>query len=77
MEWWQAPLLALVGVALGVFASQVELIWIVGLSLAVGNAIGGWLGAHTTVTRGEGLIRAVLYAVLAVFIVKLLFFSGG
>ncbi len=63
-------------VALVVFAVQLELLWLVGLSLAVGNAIGGWLGAHTTVTRGEGLIRAVLYIVLTGFIVKLVFFSG-
>ena len=46
------------------------------VALAAGNAVGGWLGAHTTETRGEGLIRAVLYTVLAAFIVRLLLFSG-
>jgi len=60
-------------VALLVFASQVELLWIVGLALALGNSIGGYLGAHFTVTRGEGLIRLVLNLVLVAFIVKLLF----
>ena len=61
-------------VALIVFASQVEILWIVGAALALGNAIGGYLGAHFTVTRGERLIKIVLNLVLIVFIVKLLFF---
>ena len=61
-------------VALLVFASQVELLWLTGAALAVGNATGGWLGAHTTIKRGETLIRRVLYAALSVFIIKLLFF---
>jgi uncharacterized membrane protein YfcA len=60
-------------VALAVFASQVELMWAVGLALALGNAIGGYLGAHFTVSRGEHLIRLVLNLVLIGFIIKLLF----
>jgi hypothetical protein len=60
-------------VALAVFASQVELMWAVGLALAVGNAIGGYLGAHFTVSKGEHLIRLVLNLVLVTFIIKLLF----
>ncbi len=60
-------------VALAVFASQVELMWAVGLALAVGNAIGGYLGAHFTVSKGERLIRLVLNLVLVTFIIKLLF----
>ncbi len=59
-------------VALAVFASQVQIAWMMGLSLAVGNAIGGYIGAHTTVTRGERVIRIVLNTVLIVFIIKLL-----
>ena len=61
-------------VALIVFASQIEILWIVGAALALGNAIGGYLGAHFTVTRGERLIKIVLNLVLIVFIVKLLLF---
>jgi uncharacterized membrane protein YfcA len=60
-------------VALAVFASQVELMWAVGLALAVGNSIGGYLGAHFAVSRGEHLIRLVLNLVLVAFIIKLLF----
>lgn len=61
-------------VALAVFASQLELLWWTGVGLAIGNAIGGWLGAHTTVSHGERFIRQVLYLALAAFIIKLLLF---
>jgi uncharacterized membrane protein YfcA len=59
--------------ALWVFASQVEIIWVIGLALALGNALGGYLGAHFTVSRGEALVRLVLNLVLVAFIIKLLF----
>ena len=61
-------------VALGIFAANVEVFWIVGLALATGNAVGGALGARTTIKSSDGLIRRVLNTVLVVFIVKLLFF---
>lgn len=60
-------------VALFVFASQVELLWAMGLALALGNSLGGYLGAHFTVQKGEKLIRIVLNIVLIAFIIKLLF----
>jgi uncharacterized membrane protein YfcA len=58
--------------ALSIFASQVEVLWIVGLALALGNSIGGYLGAHFAVSRGEHLIRIILNLVLVAFIIKLL-----
>lgn len=61
-------------VALAVFASQLELMWWAGIGLAVGNSIGGWYGAHSTVKKGEVWIKRVMYVALSVFIVKLLFF---
>ena len=61
-------------VALTVFASQLELMWWAGIGLAVGNSIGGWYGAHTTMARGEVWIKRVMYLALSAFIVKLLFF---
>lgn len=61
-------------VALIVFASQLELLWWTGLGLAVGNSIGGWFGAHTTISHGEKLIRRVLYVALSAFVIKLLVF---
>lgn len=59
-------------VALLVYASQIQLLWMAGIALAIGNSIGGYLGAHFTITRGEKLIRTVLNIVLIAFIVKLL-----
>lgn len=60
-------------IALFVFASQVELLWAMGLALALGNSLGGYLGAHFTVQKGEKLIRIILNIVLIAFIIKLLF----
>lgn len=61
--------------ALLVFAAQVDIVWTVGLALALGNAVGGWLGARTSIGRGERWIRAVLYLAVIALVVKLLFFS--
>lgn len=62
-------------IALIVFASQVQILWALGACLGVGNAIGGWLGTHLTISKGEKLIRIVLNVVLVIFVIKLLFFS--
>lgn len=59
--------------ALLVFASKIELLWIIGIALAVGHAIGGYLGAHFSIRGGERLIRRVLNFVLVIFVIKLLF----
>lgn len=61
-------------VALAVFASQVDIEWTLGIALAAGYALGGWLGAHSAVTRGETLIKRVFYLAIAAMAVKLLFF---
>jgi uncharacterized membrane protein YfcA len=60
-------------VALLVFASQVELVWLAGIVLAVGNSIGGYLGTHFMVRSSERMVRLVLNLVLVAFIIKLLF----
>jgi uncharacterized membrane protein YfcA len=62
-------------VALLLYASQVEILWVVGAALALGNGIGGYLGAHMAISKGEKLIKTVLNLVLIAFIIKLLFFS--
>ena len=61
-------------VALAIFASQVPIMWAAGAALAVGTSIGGYMGAHFSVVRGEQLIRRVLNIVLIIFIIKLLLF---
>ncbi len=60
--------------ALLVFASQVEILWMLGLCLALGNSLGGWLGARVSIDRGDNTIRLLFNAILIVFIIKLLFF---
>ena len=57
-----------------IFASNVEILWLAGISLAVGNSLGGWVGAHFSVTKGASLIQTMLNSVLVIFIIKLLFF---
>ncbi len=59
-------------VALAIFADKGQVLWLLGAALAVGTTAGGWIGAHYTVKRGEGLIRVVLNVVLVVMAVRLL-----
>lgn len=66
--------LVFTAVALFVFASEVPIAWDAGVALALGNAIGGWMGAHATMAKGEKFIKRALIAVLAAMAVKLLFF---
>lgn len=61
--------------ALAVFASQLQLVWVAGIALAIGNSIGGWLGVHWSISKGEAAIRGVFNLVLVLVVVKLLFFS--
>ena len=58
--------------ALAIFAWQSQILWLVGLTLAVGNGAGGWLGARVTLSRGEGLIRAVFVIAVAAMAASLL-----
>lgn len=60
-------------VALAIFADKGQVLWLLGAALAVGTTAGGWIGAHFTVKRGEGLIRVVLNVVLVVMAIRLLF----
>lgn len=59
--------------ALAVFAVRGNVAWVPGISLAAGNAIGGWVGSHIAVKKGERLIRIIFNAALVVLAIKLLF----
>lgn len=61
-------------VSLAVFAAQVKIEWILGIALAAGYAVGGWLGAHASIGGGEKLIKKVFYLALVAMAIKLLFF---
>jgi uncharacterized protein len=61
-------------VSLGVYAANVKIEWTLGLALAAGYAIGGWLGANAAIAKGEALIKRVFYLALVAMAIKLLFF---
>ncbi len=58
--------------ALAVFAVRGNVAWIPGISLAAGNAIGGWVGSHIAVKKGERLIRIIFNTALIILAIKLL-----
>lgn len=62
-------------VSLAIFAARVEIAWLAGTALLIGNVVGGWLGAHMAVSRGENLIRRVFAVAVLAMVVKLVFFS--
>jgi uncharacterized membrane protein YfcA len=55
-----------------VFSLTGNVNWGFGLSLAFGNAFGGWWGAKASVKGGEKLIRYVLAFAIGLMAVKLL-----
>lgn len=61
--------------ALGVFLWKGMVHWPFGISLAVGQALGGWLGATAALERGEGFVRAMLAAAVLLTAIKLLWFA--
>jgi len=58
--------------AMVVFMINGQILWGLGLLLAVGNAGGGWLAARLAIERGAGLVRWFLIAVVTVSAAKLL-----
>ncbi|MFW0786561.1 TSUP family transporter [Gordonia sp. CPCC 206044] len=57
--------------ALAVFAWQGNILWLLGLGLAVANVAGAQLGAHMAIGRGSRFVRWVLLAVVVVMVGKL------
>ena len=51
-------------IALGIFVSQGQVNWVLGITLAFGNATGAWLGSHWAVGAGEKWIKLVLVVVV-------------
>jgi len=58
--------------ALIVFVATGNVNWFLGLSLAAGNAIGGWWGAKISVKKGEGFIKGILIVAILIMALKLL-----
>lgn len=59
-------------VALLVFISQGQVVWLLGVVLSVGNAAGAWVASRMAVTRGEKLVKGVLIVMLVIMTVRYL-----
>jgi uncharacterized protein len=57
--------------ALVVFVPQGAPMWTLGLAMGACNVAGGWLGAHTAITRGNTFVRVVFLVVVTALIVRL------
>ncbi len=62
--------------ALLVFIYEGVIHWTFGLTLAVGNAIGGWVGSRWSVAKGDVWIRRVLVVAVVGLAIKLWFYSN-
>ena len=58
--------------ALVVFIMNDQVLWGIGLLLAVGNAFGGWLAAHMAMSRGAVFVRWILIAVVIISAIRFL-----
>lgn len=59
-------------ISLAVFILSGKIVWLVGLSMAVGQALGARLGAATALKQGAGLIRTMTVAVCVAISISLL-----
>ena len=60
--------------ALAVFIYEDVIHWTYGLTLAVGNSLGGWFGSRWQVDKGDLWVRRVLIVAVTVMAIKLWFF---
>jgi hypothetical protein len=57
--------------SLVLFVSRGSWLPVVAQAMAVGNGLGGYLGARTALSKGSGLVRGVFIGVVAVLILRL------
>lgn len=62
------------GVSVIVFAYQGKILWITGLILAIGHAMGGWYASRWSVDKGEKWIKRVMIISIIGMAIKLWFF---
>ncbi len=60
--------------SVAVFAYNDKINWEIGLTLAIGNSIGGWFASRWSVDKGDGLVRKFLIVMVVVLAIKLWFF---
>lgn len=59
-------------IALGVFIFHGQVDYVLGLSLALGNSAGGWIGTHYAVEKGHDWIKRFVIITVLVFALRLL-----
>jgi uncharacterized membrane protein YfcA len=57
-----------------IFALNDKINWKIGLTLAIGNSIGGWLASRWSVKKGDNLVRKFLIVMVVIMAIKLWFF---
>jgi uncharacterized protein len=57
--------------ALGMFAMGGKVDWVLGLGLAVGNGVGGWIGSRFQVEKGEKWVRIFMIVTVVAMAVQL------
>jgi uncharacterized membrane protein YfcA len=63
---------AFTAVALGVFVMHGQVDYILGLALAGGNSVGGWIATHYAVKKGHDWIKRFVIVTVLVFALRLL-----
>ena len=63
---------AFTAIALGVFILHGQVDYVLGLALAVGNSLGGWIATHFAVKKGHEWIKRFVIVTVLVFALRLL-----
>ncbi len=61
--------------AVVIFIINDKVNWQYGLTLAIGNAIGGWVTSRWSVKKGDGFVKIFLIIMVLIMAIKLWFFS--
>ena len=57
-----------------IFVLNGQVVWLAGLTMAVGNICGAWIGAKVTVEKGDRVIKGILAVAVSAMAIKLFFF---
>ena len=63
------------GVSVIIFALEDKIVWITGLTLAIGQGFGGWYASRWSVDKGEVWIKRVMVVTIIGLAIKLWFFD--
>jgi len=63
---------AFTAVALGVFVLHGQVDYVLGLALAAGNSLGGWIATHFAVKKGHDWIKRFVVVTVLIFALRLL-----